>query len=74
MAMKMRVFGRHSDVCRKQPAPAVAYLTYAIIMMPVFYTFMCCPCRVMDMLPTMLSTSHLLTARVLMTMEAMYIY
>lgn len=72
--MKMRVFGRHSDVCRKQPAPAAVDLTYAIIMMYVFYTFMCCPFRVMAMLPTLPSTRHLLTVCVLMTMETMYIY
>ena len=70
----MRVFGRHSDVCGKQPAPAAADLTYAIIMMSVFYIFMCCPFRVMAMLLTLLSTRHLLTVCVLMTMETMYIY
>lgn len=68
MAMKMRVFGRHSAVCRKQPPPAAADLTYAIIMMSVFYIFMCCPFRVMAMLPTLPSTRHLLTVCLLMTM------
>lgn len=66
--MKMRVFGRHSDVCRKQPPPAAADLTYAIIMMSVFYIFMCCPCRVMAMLLTQSSTRHLVSVCVLMTM------
>lgn len=66
--MKMRVFGRHSDVCRKQPAPAAVDLTYAIIMMYVFYTFICSPCRVMAMLLTQSSTRHLLTVCLLMTM------